>query len=124
MAPRYESCLLVIPFGGETDLTVVFREDKTGNVLHATSGDCSASIPFANGRIAAIRHPQSGDWRVQIPPTNIKTLYGTLYGAAIGNVDKDTVPESPKGMAFRVDVKTGATFSDLLPTLNGRVRVE
>jgi hypothetical protein len=124
MAKKYESKVLVIPFGGETALTVVFRQDKTGNVLHATTGDCSASVTFANGRIAATRHPQSGDWLVAIPATDVKTLYGTLYYAAIGDVNKDTSPDAPNAIAFLFDMKTGASFSDLVPMLNGRILVE
>ena len=124
MAKTYENRLLVIPFGGESALTAVFRAEKSGNVLHATTGDCSASIPFANGRIAATRHPQSGDWLVAIPSTDIKTLYGTRYAAALVDVTKDTVPTAPAAAAFLFDTKHGGSFSDLVPTLNGRVLVE
>jgi len=124
MAKTYESKVLVIPFGGEANLTVVFRQDKTGNILHATTGDCSASVTFANGRITAARHPQSGDWLVAIPATDIKTLYGTLYYAAAATVSKDTSPDAPNAIAFLFDMKTGASFSDMLPTFNGRVLVE
>lgn len=124
MSKTYENRLLVIPFGGEDDLTVVFRQDKTGNVLHATTGDCSASIPFANGRIVATRHLQGGDWLVAIPATAIKTLYGTLYYLPASAVSKDTPPEAPHAIAFLFDTKNGASFSDMLPTLNGRVLVE
>lgn len=124
MSKTYESRLLVIPYGGESHLTVVFRQDKTGNVLHGVNGDCSASISFADGRIAAVRHPESGDWLVTIPATNIKTLYGTLYYAAIGDVTKDTSPDAPNAIAFLFDTKSGASFSDMVPMLNGRVLVE
>ena len=124
MSKRYESQTLILPFGGESALTVVFRQDKTGDVLHAVSGDCSASIAFADGRIAAIRHPQSGDWQVSVPATDIKTLYGTLYAAAVADVHKDTVPTAPTAVAFLFDTKRGIAFSDLVPTFNGRVLVE
>ena len=124
MPKRYENRMLVIPYGGEDALTVVFRQDKTGNVLHATSGECAASIPFADGRIAATRHPESGDWRVVIPATDVKTLYGTLYYAPVVDVDKNTAPDAPNAIAFLFDMKIGASFSDMLPTLNGRVLVE
>lgn len=124
MSKRYESRMLIIPYGGEDALTVVFREDKTGNVLHATSGECAASVTFAQGRIAATRHPESGDWRVVIPATDVKTLYGTLYYAPVVDVDKNTAPDAPNAIAFLFDLKTGASFSDMLPTLNGRVLVE
>ncbi len=124
MSRKYENRTLIIPYGGEEYLTVVFRQDKTGNVLHATSGDCSAGIPFADGRIAATRHPESGDWRVAIPATDVKTLYGTLYYAAIGDVDKNTSPDAPNAIAFLFDTKSGASFSDMVPMLNGRVLVE
>ena len=123
MSKRYENRQLVIPYGGEDYLTVVFREDKTGNVLHAVSGDCSVTVPFADGRIAATRHPESGDWRVPIPATDIKTLYGTVYYAASGDVNKDIAPDAPNAIAFLFDMKIGASFSDLLPTFNGRVLV-
>ena len=124
MSKRYENRMLVIPYGGEDALTVVFRQDKTGNVLHATSGECAASVTFAQGRIAATRHPESGDWRVVIPATDVKTLYGTLYYAPVVDVDKNTAPNAPNAIAFLFDMKTGASFSDMLPTLNGRVLVE
>ncbi len=124
MSKNYKNRLLVIPFGGETHLTVVLREDKAGNVLHATTGDCSASVTFAQGRIAATRHPQSGDWLVPIPATNIKTLYGTVYYAAASGVTKDTAPDAPNAIAFMFDMKIGASFSDLVPMLNGRILVE
>jgi hypothetical protein len=124
MSKRYANRVLVIPYGGEDALTVVFREDKTGNVLHATSGDCSASIPFADGRIAATRHPESGDWRVAIPATDVKTLYGTLYYVPAIDVDKNTSPDAPNAIAFLFDTKSGASFSDMVPQLNGRVLVE
>jgi hypothetical protein len=124
MAKKYDSKVLVIPFGGEAALTVVFRQDKTGNVLHATSGDCSSSVTFANGKITAARHPQSGDWLVTIPASDIKTLYGTLYYAAAAAVDKDTVPDAPSATAFLFDTLRGVSFSDILPTFNGRVLVE
>ena len=123
MSKRYENRQLVIPYGGQDYLTVVFREDKTAHVLHATSGDCSDSIPFADGRIAATRHPESGDWRVPIPATDIKTLYGTVYYAAVADVDKHTLPDAPNAIAFLFDMKIGASFSDLLPTFNGRILV-
>ena len=124
MSKRYANRVLVIPYGGEDALTVVFREDKTGNVLNATSGECAASVTFAYGRIAAARHPESGDWRVTIPATDVKTLYGTLYYAPAIDVDKNTAPDAPNAVAFLFDMKTGASFSDMLPTLNGRVLVE
>ena len=124
MSKRYANRVLVIPYGGEDALTVVFREDKTGNVLHATSGDCSAGIPFADGRIAATRHPESGDWRVAIPATDVKTLYGTLYYVPAIDVDKNTSPDAPNAIAFLFDTKSGASFSDMVPQLNGRVLVE
>ena len=124
MSKRYANRVLVIPYGGEDALTVVFREDKTGNVLHATSGDCSAAIPFADGRIAATRHPESGDWRVAIPATDVKALYGTLYYVPAIDVDKNTSPDAPNAIAFLFDMKTGVSFSDMLPLLNGRVLVE
>jgi len=121
---RYASRTLIIPYGGQPNLTVVFRQDKTGNVLHATSGDCSASVTFAQGRIAATRHPQSGDWQVTIPGTDVRTLYGTVYDAAASAVTRDTVPDAPGTDAFLFDMKFGASFSDLVPTFNGRVLVE
>ena len=124
MSKRYANRVLVIPYGGEDALTVVFRQDKTGNVLHATSGECAASVTFAQGRIAATRHPESGDWRGMIPATDVKTLYGTLYYAPVVDVDKNTAPDAPNAIAFLFDMKTGASFSDMLPTLNGRVLVE
>lgn len=124
MSKHYDAQLLVIPFGGQTALTVVFRQDKTGNILHATTGDCTSSITVANGRIQATRHAQSGDWLVAIPATDVKTLYGTLYHKSAVEVTKDTVPDAPSAVAFLFDAKTGASFSDLLPTLNGRVLVE
>ena len=124
MSKTYENRLLVIPFGGETHLTAVLRQDKTGNVLHATTGDCSASVTFVQGRIAATRHPQSGDWVVAIPATDIKTLYGTVYYAAASGVTKDTAPDAPNAIAFMFDMKIGASFSDLVPMLNGRILVE
>jgi hypothetical protein len=124
MSKTYENRVLVIPFGGEAALTVVLREDKTGNVLHATTGDCSASVTFAQGRIAATRHPESGDWLVPIPATDIKTLYGTLYHAEATGVTKDTTPDAPNAIAFMFDMKIGASFSDLVPMLNGRILVE
>ena len=124
MSKRYESRTLVIPYGGEDHLTLVFRADKAGDVLHATSGDCSASITFANGRIEATRHPQSGDWLVAIPATDIKSLYGTLYYAPVGDVDSNTAPDAPNAIAFLFDMKSGASFSDMVPMLNGRILVE
>lgn len=33
---HYGNRLLVIPYGGESNLTVVFREHQTGNVLNGT----------------------------------------------------------------------------------------
>ena len=124
MSKRYENRMLVIPYGGEEALTVVFRQDKTGNVLHATSGECAASVTFAQGRIAATRHPERGDWRVVIPATDVKTLYGTLYYVPAIDVDKNTAPDAPNAIAFLFDMKTGVSFSDMVPQLNGRVLVE
>jgi len=124
MAKTYDSKVLVIPFGGEADLTVVFRQDKTGNVLHATTGDCTASVTFTQGKITATRHPQSGDWLIAIPATDIKTLYGTLYYAAASSITKDSSPDAPNAIAFLFDTKRGASFSDMLPTFNGRILVE
>jgi len=124
MSKRYDAQTLVIPYGGQTALTVVFRQDKTGHILHATTGDCTSSITVANGRIQATRHPQSGDWLVSIPATDVKTLYGTLYHKLATEVTKDTVPDAPSAVAFLFDARTGSSFSDLLPTLNGRVLVE
>lgn len=120
----YDTRMLVIPFGGELALTAVFREKATGNVLHATEGDCSPSITFAQGRAAAVRHPQSGDWMIAIPAARVKTLHGTLYSAAASGVTKDTAPDARNANAFLFDMKTGASFSDMLPMLNGRVLVE
>jgi len=61
---------------------------------------------------------------VAIPATDVKTLYGTLYYAAAAAVDKDTSPDAPNAIAFLFDMKTGASFSDTSPMLNGRVLVE
>ena len=124
MSKRYDSQTLVIPFGGEAALTVVLRQDKTGHVLHATTGECTPSVTFVQGRIAAVRHPQGGDWLVPIPATDVKSLYGTLYYAAAGSVTKDTEPDTPNAVAFLFDTKSGAAFSDLVPMLNGRILVE
>lgn len=124
MSKRYEAQVLVIPFGGQTALTVVLRQDKTGHILHATTGDCTASIPFASGRIQATRHAQSGDWLVLIPATDVKTLYGTLYHKSLAEVTKDTIPDTPSAAAFLFDASTGSSFSDLLPIRNGRVMTE
>jgi len=124
MSKRYDAQVLVIPFGGQSALTVVFRQDKTGHILHATTGDCSSSITVANGRIQATRHAQSGDWLVALPATDVETLYATLYHKSATEVTKDTVPDAPSAVAFLFDAGTGSSFSDLLPTLNGRVLTE
>jgi hypothetical protein len=124
MSKRYDAQTVVIPFGGEAALTVVLRQDKTGHVLHAVSGDCSAGITFAQGRITAVRHPQSGDWLIPIPATDAKSLYGTLYYAPAATITKDTEPDTPNAVAFLFDAKSGAVFSDLVPMLNGRILVE
>ena len=124
MSKTYDSQTLVIPYGGQSHLTVVFRAEKSGDVLHATTGECSGSVSFANGRIAATRHPESGDWLVAIPATRIKTLYATLYAAAVGEVTRDTVPDRPDAAAFLYDMHSGASFSDVVPLRNGRVLVE
>lgn len=121
---HYGNRLLVVPYGGESNLTVVFREHQTGNVLNGSNGDCDASVTFAQGRIAATRHPESGDWLIQLPATDVKTLYGTLYYRALAEVDKETTPDEPKASAFLFDANSGVSFSDLLPILNGRVLVE
>ena len=124
MSKRYKDRVLVIPYGGEDHLTVVFRGDKTGHVLNATNGECSESVTFANGRIAATRHAQSGDWIVAIPDTDIKSLYGTMYHAPVGDVDNNTVPDTPNATAFMFDMRIGSSFSDMLPMASGRVLVE
>lgn len=120
----YDTRMLVIPFGGEPALTAVFREKATGNVPHATEGDCSPGITFAQGRAAAVRHPQSGDWLIAIPAARVKTLHGTLYSSVASGVTKDTAPEARNANAFLFDMKSGASFSEMLPMLNGRVLVE
>jgi len=88
MSKNYENRLLVIPFGGETHLTVVLRQDKAGNVLHATTGDCSASVTFAQGRIAATRHPQRS---YRCHPSSAKRR---LAGADSGDRHQDAVRHS------------------------------
>lgn len=124
MAKRYPAQKLLIPYAGQPALTAVLRDEKTGNVLHAVSGDCQSSVSFADGRISASRHPQSGDWVVIIPATDIKTLYGTLYHKPASEVIKDTVPDSPSAAAFLFDTADGCVFTDAVPTRNGKIRVE
>lgn len=124
MSKRYDAQTLVIPYAGQTALTVVLRQDKTGHILHATTGDCTSAITVANGRIQAVRHAQSGDWLVSIPATDVKTLYATLYHKSAAEVTKDTVPDTPSAVAFLFDANTGSSFSDLLPMRNGRILVE
>ena len=120
----YGNRLLVIPYGGESNLTVVFREHQTGNVVNGSNGDCNETVTFADGRIAATRHPESGDWLIQVPITRIKTIYGTLYYRSPDDVYKETVPDEPKASAFLFDANSGVSFSDLLPVINGRVAVD
>lgn len=98
--------------------------DQVKVVQYDREGDCDASVTFAQGRIAATRHPESGDWLIQLPATDVKTLYATLYYRALAEVDKETTPDEPKALAFLFDASRGVSFSDLLPVINGRVAVD
>lgn len=118
---RYSSKVLVIPYNGESNLTVVLREYGTGNVLDATTGDCDDTITFAQGCIEATRHAKSGDWLVVVPATDVKTLYGTIYKLAAASVTKNSTSDLP---GFLFDSKYGIVFSNTVPTFNGRVLVD
>lgn len=113
---------LIIPFNGETALTVVFRDAKTGNVVHGTAGTCTAATTWDSGEIAAVAHSISGDWTVAVPSVtrNFSTLYFTIYYAVPGDITKATQP-SVSGAAL-YDTRSGKTYTDTVPVSEGEVR--
>ena len=57
-AATYAAKTVVIkPFNGETNVTVVFRDAKTGNIFNATDGTSTAATAWADGlrRVASSR---------------------------------------------------------------------
>jgi len=118
-AATYDARTLVVkPFGGETALTVVFRDIKTGNVFK-TDGTSAADTAWADGEFAASQHASSGDWVITFPATNFRTLYFSYYDAAVGAVTAATTPD---GTAL-FDVPSGMSYTDASPTADGRVKV-
>lgn len=113
---------LIIPFNGETALTVVFRDAKTGNIVHGTAGTSTAATTWDNGEIAAVAHSISGDWMIAVPSVTraFPTLYFTIYYAAPADITKATVPSAPKATLY--DTRSGKTYTDTVPVSEGEVR--
>ena len=122
----YAARNLVIPFNGESNLTVVFREFGTGNIMK-TDGTCTAAITWSEGEFdnaeatEIAQHAQSNDWIVKVPETTVRWLYFTYYDAAHGDVAKTTTPDAGP---ILYDAKNGITYTDTNPTFNGRVPIQ
>ena len=111
-AATYAARNLLLPFNGESNLTVVFRDYATGNILK-TDGTCTAAITWTEGEFDNAaeteikQHDQSNDWIVKVPETTVRWLYFTYYDAAHGDVAKTTTPD---GGPILYDAKTGNTY--------------
>jgi hypothetical protein len=111
-AATYPTKNVVLPFNGETNMTVVFRDFATGNVLNASTGACTAATTWGDGEFDSAdtseidQHDISNDWVVIVPETTVRWLYFTYYDAAHGDVSKTT---TPTGGPILYDAKTGFT---------------
>lgn len=108
-AAEYATRTLVIPFNGESALTIVFRNLDSGNLIDADDGTSTASTAWDDAEIEGSLHAASGDWVFTIPTTSVRNLYFTQYAVAKTSVAKTTTPDRS---AILYDPSTGRTYTD------------
>ncbi|MCE5185039.1 MAG: hypothetical protein LLF76_02815 [Planctomycetaceae bacterium] len=109
---KHQAQTLVIPFNGESAVTVVLRERTTGNILSAADGTCTASTTWAAGAIQATQHSVSNDWLVVIPASYIRECILSIYHATKATVTKTTTPDVAPVL---FNLGTGRTYTDANP---------
>lgn len=109
LAAEFAAKTLVIPFNGETAVTVVFRDLNNGNLIDADDGTSTAATAWGDAEIEATQHAESNDWLIAVPTTSVRTAYFSVFHSAASAVTKTSVPDKS---AVLYDVESGRTFTD------------